>query len=334
MLSRPNNVSALRSLTNHPVSRRAALAGMAALAATTAGIGYARVQDSFMLEERWSAGGLHGNFARPHSGPERGPAVLLLQGSGGIARNGGKEELRMLAQGLAAAGIRSLRYDKRGIGESRHLVKRPEDYTLPHLVDDAAMAARDFAARPDVSEVIIAGHSEGSMLATMAAPKAKPAAIALLAGPGRPLHVVIREQYTAGAEPGLKEVLEIIDALARGERVPVSDPKSDFAPFLQPYWISALNVDSAAELSRLTLPTLIVQCGRDIQVRRSDFDALVRVRPDARTLVLPTANHMFKPAPADMTDRKVNIRSYVADAPLVPELVPGLVEFVSGVMAA
>jgi uncharacterized protein len=185
MLSRPNNVSALRSLTNHPVSRRAALAGMAALAATTAGIGYARVQDSFMLEERWSAGGLHGNFARPHSGPERGPAVLLLQGSGGIARNGGKEELRMLAQGLAVAGIRSLRYDKRSVGESRHLVKRPEDYTLPHLVDDAAMAARDFAARPDVSEVIIAGHSEGSMLATMAAPKAKPAAIALLAGPGR-----------------------------------------------------------------------------------------------------------------------------------------------------
>ena len=104
-------------------------------------------------------------------------------------------------------------------------------------------------------------------------------------------------------------------------------------PARQPYWISALNVDPAAALSPLTLPTLIVQCGRDVQVRQSDFDALVRVRPDARTLVLPTANHMFKPAPADMTDREANIRSYIASAPLVPELVPGLVEFVRGVMA-
>ena len=124
MLSRPNNVSALRSLTNHPVSRRAALAGMAALAATTAGIGYARVQDSFMLEERWSAGGLHGNFARPHSGPERGPAVLLLQGSGRIARNGGKEELRMLAQGLAVAGIR-LPYTTAAVVLSQTFVAMP-----------------------------------------------------------------------------------------------------------------------------------------------------------------------------------------------------------------
>jgi pimeloyl-ACP methyl ester carboxylesterase len=322
----------------HPLNRRTVvLSGLGALAATAAGISYARLQDSPMLEERWSAGGLHGNFARPRKGPERGPAVLLLQGSGAIARNGGVEELRLIAQGLAAAGIRSLRYDKRGVGESRPLVKRPEDYTLPHLVDDAAMAARDLAARPDVSEVIIAGHSEGSILATMAAQKANPAAIALLAGPGRLLHVILREQYTAGAQPGeednLKDVLEVIDALARGERIPVSNPQSDFRPFMQPYWISALNVDPAAELSRLTLPTLIVQCGRDLQVRRSDFDALVRVRPDARTLVLPTANHMFRAAPADMTDREANFRSSVAHAPLVPELVPGLVEFVRGVIA-
>lgn len=313
--------------------RTAVLSGLSALAATAAGVSYARLQP--MLEERWSAGGLHGNFARPRSGPERGPAVLLLQGSGALARNGGEEELRMLAQGLAAAGIRSLRYDKRGVGESRHLVKRPEDYTLQTLVDDAAMAARDLAARPDVSEVIIAGHSEGSMLATMAAPKANPAAIALLAGPGRLLHVILREQVTAGAQPGdednVKEELEIIDALTRGERIPVSNPKSDFKPFLQPYWISMFAVDPAAELSRLTLPTLIVQCGRDIQVRQADFDALVGARPDARRLVLPTANHMFKPAPADITDRAANFRSYVG--PLVPELVPGLVEFVRGVMA-
>lgn len=53
--------------------------------------------------------------------------------------------------------------------------------------------ARDLAAHPELTEVIIAGHSEGSMLATMAAPKAAPTAIASLAGPGRPLHVLLRD---------------------------------------------------------------------------------------------------------------------------------------------
>ena len=244
----------------------------------------------------------------------------------------------MLAEGLAAAGIRSLRYDKRGVAESRHLVQRPEDYQLQHLVGDAVTAARDLATRPDVSEVIIAGHSEGSLVATLAASKANPAAIALLAAPGRPLHVSLREQFTAalsqpGQEPVLKDVLEIIDMLARGERVPDVHPSSMFRSLMQPYWISILSVDPAAEVSRLTLPTLIVRCARDIQLRPADFDALVRARPDAHKLVLPTANHMFKPAPEDINDREAQLRSYDAAAPLVPEFVPGLVAFVRGLTA-
>src|SRR5262249_3891047 len=79
----------------------------------------------------------------------------------------------------------------------------------------------------------------------------------------------------------------------------------------------------------LTLPTLIVRGVCDIQVSEADFDALVRARPDALRLVLPLTNHVFKPAPADISDRVAQIKSYNPAAPLVPGLVPAVVDFVS-----
>src|SRR5262249_53828355 len=146
-----------------------------------------------------------------------------------VPRDGVCRELVLLAQGLAAAGIRSLRYDKRGIGESADLLEREEDAVAELYVDDAVTAARDLAARPDVSSVIIAGHSEGALLATLAASKTPLAGIALLAGAGRPLHVLLREQLMAiplapEYEYLRKEGLEILDKLARGERVPDVPP--------------------------------------------------------------------------------------------------------------
>jgi hypothetical protein len=71
-----------------------------------------------------------------------------------------------------------------------------------------------------------------------------------------------------------------------------------------------------------------VGAGRDIQITRIDFDALTRARPDARALVLPEANHVFKPAPSDLADRAAHVGSYDPSAPLVPGLVPALVAFV------
>ena len=337
MSEKSSKIPAMRSPLMHPLNRRTVLSGLAALAATGAGTGFARAQESPMVEEPWTAGGLFGTFARPRNGPERGPAVLLLAGSGAIPRNGAYRELLLLAQGLAAAGIRSLRYDKRNVGASRHLMTREEDFVVQHLVEDAVTAARDLALRAEVSEVIMAGHSEGALLATLAAPKATPAAVALLAGAGRPLHVILREQFIAKTLPGQEHILEmeleILDALARGEGIPDLPPVGMLRPSIQPFLISVLSINPAAELSRLTLPTFIVQCARDIQVRQADFDALVSARPDAGKLVLPTANHMFKPAPEDLTDRKAQLASYKPENPLVPELVPGMVGFVRSVMA-
>src|SRR5262249_2754595 len=151
---------------------------------------------------------------------------------------------------------------------------------------------------------------------------------------------ILREQLMAiplppAQEHYRQEALEILDKLARGERVP-KVPLAHmalFRPSVQPFLLSMFPIDPSAELGRLTLPTLIVRGECDIQVSQVDFDALVRARPDARKLQLPLTNHAFKPAPADLTDRAAQIRPYNPAARLVPGLVPAVVEFVRSVMA-
>jgi pimeloyl-ACP methyl ester carboxylesterase len=164
--------------------------------------------DNPMIEENWSVGGLHGTFARPANGTERGPAVLILAGSGPTDRNGNGPQLstdtyRKLAEGLAAAGIRSLRYDKRGIGESRAMVTREDDLSFDDFVLDAVIAARDLSQRPGVSAVVLAGHSEGAILALAAAPRTDARGIVLLCAPGRDLIEIIRAQLKGKLPPDL-----------------------------------------------------------------------------------------------------------------------------------
>ena len=79
--------------------------------------------------------------------------------------------LKDLAKGLAAEGVASLRYDKRGIGESRAGGARESDLRFDTYVDDAAGWIIEIERRRAVLEVIVAGHSEGSLIGMLAATK-------------------------------------------------------------------------------------------------------------------------------------------------------------------
>ena len=104
--------------------------------------------------------------------PDRGlpaPAVLIASGSGPLDRDSNHRRARFdvarqLAHALRAGGLASLRYDKRGVGES------PGDWRRAGLydnVDDLGRARDALAGRPEVDpdRILLAGHSEGALLA-------------------------------------------------------------------------------------------------------------------------------------------------------------------------
>lgn len=105
--------------------------------------------------------------------PERArAAALLLQGSGVHDRNGSMPAFNFrsnlyerLARELAARGISSLRYDKRG---HELPADAPRDYSLTTRLADAGAALMVLKAQPEVAgPTLIIGHSEGALVGAM-----------------------------------------------------------------------------------------------------------------------------------------------------------------------
>src|SRR5258706_385656 len=87
---------------------------------------------------------LHSTLLLPKERAKQMPVVMFISGSGPTDRDGnspmlpGKNNsLRMLAEGLAMNSIASLRYDKRGIGESKKAMVAEADLRFETYIDDA-----------------------------------------------------------------------------------------------------------------------------------------------------------------------------------------------------
>lgn len=142
---------------------------------------------------------LAGTLTRPEGeGPF--PAVVLLSGSGPQNRDSellGFPVFRELADHLTRRGIAVLRYDDRGVGGSQGSVSLA---TTSDFADDALAAVRQLAARPDIDprRIGLVGHSEGAVVAPLAATRSDSVAfLVLLAGTAVPGAEVIYEQGAA-----------------------------------------------------------------------------------------------------------------------------------------
>jgi fermentation-respiration switch protein FrsA (DUF1100 family) len=87
---------------------------------------------------------------------------------------------------------------------------------------------------------------------------------------------------------------------------------------------SLLKYDPAAQLAKLSIPTLLVQGTDDVQVSAADGKALARARPDATFLTVERMNHVLKIVPPGV-DPRVGYTD--GSLPLAPALVDGLHAF-------
>jgi pimeloyl-ACP methyl ester carboxylesterase len=275
---------------------------------------------------------LHGSLMLP-AAERPGPAVLLISGSGPTDRDGNSTipqihpaTMKLIAQGLAARGIPSLRVDKRGIGESAPAMGFEAELRFTTYVDDAVAWAHFLAGQPGVRCVVLAGHSEGALIATLAAERTPVCGLATLSGAGRPAKTVITEQLARVPEPDRSAALAALGDLAAGKTVANPPLPVLFRPSVQPYLISWLSIDPAKELARVSAPVTIVQGMNDLQVSVADARALAAASPRATLLLLDGVNHVLKPAPADPA---ANFATYGdPNLPLDGRVVPAIADLV------
>lgn len=244
------------------------------------------------------------------------PVVLIIAGSGPTDRNGNNESmennsLKMLAEELKKNGIASLRYDKRGIAESHDAMSKEEDLRFDHYVNDVKEWVEMLSKDKRFNKIIVAGHSEGSLLGMIASVNNKKAnAFISIAGAGRPADEILKEQFES-VPPSVKEIIfPMLETLKKGDtigEVPVIFYPI-FRPGIQPYMISWFKYDPQAEIKKLEIPVLILQGTTDIQVKEKDADLLAKAQPKAEVKLIKNMNHVLKDC--DTIDKEKQIPIY------------------------
>ena len=281
---------------------------------------------------------LAGTVSKPaRSGAPRLPAVVLVGGSGPTDRDGlavGIPILGQIAGAIADAGYLVIRYDKRGIGQSGG---RAESASLADYAEDVRAAVKLLADRQDVDpkRIAVVGHSEGGLVALMAAAKEKKiAAVGLIGTPGMTgAEVVLAQQKRLldRTKMTAEEKQAKVDAQKKIHEAVITGKGLDLLPpnvrrsVDNPEFQGILMSDPAKLVAQAHQPLLIVQGGLDMQVEPQNADlleALARRRKNAtavEVVKVAAINHLLVPAItgevseyADLKDK--NVSKAVTDA--------------------
>lgn len=256
-----------------------------------------------------NAGGvrLAGTFTKPGGGGPF-PAVLLITGSGPQDRDEtlmGHKPFLVLADHLTRKGVAVLRLDDRGVGGS---TGKLADATIDDLAADVLAGVAYLKGRADVrpDRIGLIGHSQGGMVAPLAASRSKDVAfIVLLAAPGvtgedvllQQIGLVLRaeqevpEAELAKARQRVRKVFAIVKEVENGEAIQkkllqlerdevarlaeqekeeYERLKGQMAALVKmlatPWFRSFLRYDPRPTLVRVTCPVLALNGERDVQV--------------------------------------------------------------------
>jgi uncharacterized protein len=279
-------------------------------------------------EVHWQLDGItmHGTLMLP-DGDGPFPGVVLVAGSGPTDRDwcspllpGTNGSGRLFAEAFAAAGIASLRYDKRVSGpdaaeNARILFGK---LSMRSHLDELVAAVGVLAGQSSIDAARIAGlgNSEGTLhvLHYVTSQQDVPfAAIVLAAPPGRPIQQILLSQLAlqAAQVPGGAELMPAVEAAAAryaagqpmdpDPRLPdsVKMVLTSFEapanlPLARELWIE----DATQPLREVEIPTLVLIGRKDVQIDAvADGHPLEQAAADNQnvTFAYPAnANHVFK----------------------------------------
>lgn len=292
----------------------------------------------FVTEEKvleTKTGKLAGTLYLPLKAKNNFTLLIIQAGSGPTDRNGNAAPMlksnsyKLIAEAMAEKNIATLLVDKRGVAGSIGGLKAEKDLRFDDYVTDLVDWIGFIKKDKRIKKVFLAGHSEGSLVAMLAAQKEKINGYISIAGAGESIDKIIVWQYKQQLPTAALEVDSLFTRMKNN--LPIDTvPKmltSIFRPSVQPYIASWIKYDPAVEIAKLKIPTLIIQGTTDIQVTVEQSEYLKKAKPTSTYVLITEMNHILKNAPAD---RQKNMETYSAtNLPLHEELIKTLYNFVS-----
>lgn len=262
--------------------------------------------------------------------------VIIIPGSGPTDRNGNNPQagennnLLMIAEALSDAGHFSLRYDKRGIGESKDLVKKESDMDFHDSINDVLMWIAKYKNDSRFEKIILLGHSEGALIAAEACSISDDCdALISVSGTATRAHELLLTQLKAQSQEAYELSVPIVEELIKENIVPEVPVSlfNLFRPSVQPYLISWFSYDPVKIMSGITNPVLIIHGDRDIQISHEEAQILHDALDGSKLEIIQGMNHVLKDAPEDLEG---NIATYSnPDLPLSEDFMKKVIEFIS-----
>ncbi|MBR5245513.1 MAG: alpha/beta fold hydrolase [Clostridia bacterium] len=262
---------------------------------------------------------LHGLLTLPDDTSKPVPAVVFVHGSGASNRDekvGKLTPFKDLAEGLAAHGIASVRYDKRSFAYGRKMLKEKNITVKEETIEDAVRATQLLRkdGRIDRNRIFIVGHSMGAMLAPrIDAQGGNYCGLILMAGSPYKLEDIILRQNQQ-AMGGLNKLLQwIADFQVKKLKKTFAGlydltdeeaKKRKFTGGTTLYYFKEMGEHPAPGFLKLTRkPLLILQGEKDFQasaaVDFTGYQTLLEGHDNATFKLYPGLNHAFVPALSD-----------------------------------
>lgn len=267
---------------------------------------------------------LNGTLYKPENLSKNTKLVIIIAGSGIPDRNGNMPNMttnayKFLAESLVKNGNAVYAFDKRSIAQIKAGNVKEEDGLFEDLINDVKDIITYFKAKKQYGKIILAGHSEGSLVG-MVATKGNADAFISLAGMGRSFDETLVEQIGKQAPFLKEETQKNFELLKKGETFELKTPalSAIFRKSIQPYLISILKYNPVAEIKKLEIPVLIINGTKDLQIPESDAKLLHEASPKSELVIIENMNHIFKEIKGDSSE---NMESYNnPELPIMPEL--------------
>ena len=284
------------------------------------------------IELKTATGSIYGTLLTPINVKDKIPVALIIAGSGPTDRDGNNtmmknNSLKQLAESLAVNGIASLRYDKRGIAESKQAGKSEADLRFEDYINDANDWIKLLKEQKAFSKIIVIGHSEGSLIGMNAARNA--VGFVSIAGAGYSADLILKNQLGAQGKQIQDMCFPILDSLREGKIVANINPmlNSLFRPSVQPYMISWFKHNPQADIKILKFQSLIIQGDNDLQISLDDARQLSAASPKSKLVFIEKMNHVLKIV--DSGDRSENVAAYSNPTlPIASTLVNEIVKYI------
>ena len=290
------------------------------------------VVQSFNKEEIAVNPLINGSLYSPLKQNKKTNLVILIAGSGPTDKDGNQKgltnnSLKYVSEALAKNDIAVFSYDKRIIAQMKSKTVNEAALTFDDFITDATSVLLFFKNKKKYNKIIIAGHSEGSLIGMIAANEKADAFISL-AGAGRTIDAVLVDQITKQAPFLKEETQKNLDILKSGKTFELKNPMlaSIFRESIQSYMISWIQYNPQIEIAKLQMPVLIVNGTKDLQVAVSEAELLKKAKPEAELVLIENMNHIFKVINGDDAE---NMKSYSnPDIPIATKLTSTITTFV------